>query len=98
MTGTDGDDLSFKSRAAQWLFNQGASTILLFAIAAGIWKAAPYILEKIEVMADKHEAAQKQARTDFSVRAERQEKVFSDTNQAMSDSIDELVSELKRSK
>lgn len=38
----------FKTLAGRWLFSQGTSTVLLFAIAIGMWKGIPWLLEKQE--------------------------------------------------
>lgn len=46
----------FKNLFTRWLFSQGVSTVLLFAIAVGMWKAVPYVLEKVEAMSVKHAA------------------------------------------
>lgn len=38
----------------RWLFNQGASTVLLFALAVGCWRAVPMVLESYEKIEAKH--------------------------------------------
>lgn len=37
---------SLKQIGAQWLLNQGVSTLLLFAIAAGGWYGGRYLIEE----------------------------------------------------
>lgn len=39
----------------QWLFTQGASTVLLFALALGCWRAIPLVTSSFESIDARHE-------------------------------------------
>jgi hypothetical protein len=41
-------DKSWRDMAFRWLFSQGVSTILLFAILGGVWYGLPASLAKIQ--------------------------------------------------
>lgn len=72
---TDHEELSgdFKTRAGRWLFAQGASTVLLFAILAacsyGAFKGLPALMEQhnqdMKELRDKNALDLKQTRDDY---------------------------------
>lgn len=49
----------------EWAKQQGASTVLLFAAAVGIWRATPYLVGEFKAQADRHAAVEEKQRETF---------------------------------
>lgn len=52
-TNPSGSGNSFRSRAAEWLFQQGVSTVLLGFIAVGAWFGIPAAVHELRDVLDK---------------------------------------------
>jgi len=91
-----------RSTAWAWVQNQGASTVLLFAIAAGVWKAAPNIADRIEALITCFLVEVATARKEYAEQlttiqqhcAEREQQLL-EANRELRKSIDNLAERIK---
>lgn len=84
----------FKNQLTRWLFSQGASTVLLFAIAFGVYRGLPYVMDRIDAIVTRQEAAEKEARSDFKEIVNQQAKTIDKVGEAL-DKNTECLQELK---
>lgn len=93
-TAIDSGNAPFKNQMTRWLFSQAASTILLFAIAFGVYRGLPYIMDRVDAIVTRQEAAQKEARNDFKEIISEQGKTIDKVGEAL-DKNTECLRELK---
>ena len=97
----DTKDGDFKSLGTRWLFSQGVSTVLLFVIAVGLWKAVPFVLEKVEAMSIKHATDLEKIQDKFDRVVSEQQSVVKDLGVALDKNtaaLDSLRDEMKERK
>lgn len=78
---TDEQKASLKDRAAEWVFQQGTSTVLLIFIAAGAWYGIPRGIESLKQTLTQMELSHREERLEVA-------KVYADAIKALSDQRD----------
>ena len=83
------------SELRRWLFNQGASTVLLFALAVGCWRAVPMVLESYEKIEAKHIADVKEIQALHQVQLKELAETFKAERQVEREQTRETVAAMR---
>lgn len=81
----------------QWVFSQGASTVLLFALALGCWRAIPMVTTSFETLDAKHESRVKEMQQEHRAHVQSIVDTFKQERQLEREQAKETIAAMRES-